>query len=292
MAALSDFQFELDGFQWGLGLPVFVDAEGFDPGDTDKITVDGTNPLNGARMFGRDLLGAETWTWSCFLSTENPEDALAAAAAMGRVWRDEKYAEVGVVSALRYALAGRTRVVYGRPRKFSFKPGNALLQGNLPPLATFDKVDTKHYDDVELFVDLQLVPQVEGGFAVPFTAPLTIDRDATAGTPGLVAIGGDAKTAPTVTFYGPSTNPKVVIGSFVVGLVGSIPAGASVVVDCRPWAQTVTKVGAVGRVSLSRDTRLATARLSPGNYQAVYSASDLTGSSRCRVAWRNANHTL
>jgi hypothetical protein len=294
MAELEDFQFDLDGYVWGRGRPVFVEGEGFDTGDAEKIKQQSVNPLTGERRFGRDVQGAETWTWACFLdsASDTPETALASVAEMGRVWRDEKWNQTGVVAALRYKVAGRTRVVFGRPDRFSFRPGNSILHGNLPPLATFEKVDAKHYEDAEETLDLHLVPQVAGGFEAPFAAPLSVARDPAAGTPGAVVIGGDAKTGCVVTFEGPSTDPSVTIGDFFLGVTGSIPEGASVTLDSRPWATTLTKVGPVGNISLTRGTRLARALLAPGTYQAVYRAQDTSGESSCRVAWRNAWHTL
>ena len=294
MAELEDFQFEIDDFVFGKGCPVFVDGEGFDTGDAEKIKQSSINPLTGARRFGRDVQGPETWTWACYLDpdSDGPETALASVAEMGRVWRNEKWNDTGVVASLRYKVAGRTRVVFGRPDRFSFKPGNSIIYGNLPPLATFEKVDSKHYEDNEETLTLRLVPQVPGGFAVPFAAPLTIDRDANAPAPGEVVIGGDAKTGCVVTFEGPSVDPSVTIGDFFIGVTGAIPDGASVTLDSRPWATTLTKTGPVGDISLTRGTRLARALLAPGNYQAVYHAQDLSGESSCRVAWRNAWHTL
>lgn len=289
---LDEFQFDLDGYVFGLGMPVFIDAEGFDPGDPDNITQDGSNPITGARAFGRDMHSAQTWTFACYLSTEDVESALAAAAAMGSKWRDEKWLPADARAMLRYRIGGRTRCVFGKPRRFSFKPGNALLQGNLPPLATFDTVDVKHYDDVESFVDILKAPSISGGFEVPFEAPLVVEVPANDVPQGSIEVGGDTSTGFAIDFFGPLTNGSVKVGDeFTAGFTGTLQAGQSLTIDGRPWATSVTRTGGAD-VVLSRDTRLNRAVVRPGNYQAVLSGSDETGTARCRVRWRNAHSTL
>jgi hypothetical protein len=292
MTVLQDFQFDLDGFLFGKGLPVIVDQEGFDPGDPDKITQDGVNPISGARMFGRDMHGASTWTFACGVDQSDVETALEGAAEMGSKWRDEKWLEAGAVAMLRYCLAGRTRVVFGRPRRFSFKPNNLILNGYVPPVATFDLVDSKHYDDVEQFVDLQISPPTPGGFAVPFEAPLPIELPADQPLQGSITVGGDTSTAVSVTFYGPLSNGSVKIGTEVeIGFTGVLGAQQTLTVDARPWALSVKRTGGAS-VPLSRNTRLNNCRLAKGDYQAILKGSDETGTARARVRWRNAHSTL
>lgn len=289
---LEEMQFDLDGYVFGNGMPVFTDAEGFDPGDPDKITQDGVNPITGARVFGRDMQGAGSWTWACWLNTTDVEGALAAAAAMGAKWRDEKWHIAENVAMLRYRVGGRTRCVFGKPRRFSFKPGNALLQGNLPPMASFDLSDAKHYDDIESFVDLAILPPITGGFEVPFEAPLLIELAAGDQPQGSIDVGGDTTTSMVITFYGPLTNGRVSVGTkFTAGFDGTLGAGQSITIDGRPWSLSVTRTGGAN-VVLSRDTRINRALVGPGQYQATLRGSDETGTARCRVRWRNAHSTL
>ncbi len=107
-----------------------------------------------------------------------------------------------------------------------------------------------------------------------------------------MTVEGDAKTAPVVEFHGPVTNPSVTIGPIVIGLTGTIPEGASVTVDTRPWSQGLTRVGNTAGVTLSRTTRIARSLVGPGAYQATLRGTDATGTARCRVRWRNAHSTL
>ena len=88
------------------------------------------------------------------------------------------------------------------------------------------------------------------------------------------------------------TDPSVKVGTAVIGVVGTIPAGAKVTVDARPWAMSLTRTGGAARLGLSRDTRLTRAVVGPGAYSATFTGNDLTGAARCRVRWRNAYTTL
>lgn len=294
MAALEEFQFELDGYAFGNGLPIFVDPTGFDPGDAEVVDQDQTNPLSGARMMGRDMVGAPTWTWNLHVDGEDPDTALASLAAMAAKWRGGSagFRDSRTVSRLRYRIGSRTRCVFGRPRRFSAKPDNRILGGYLPPMATFALADAKHYDDDEQLFDMRMAPTVAGGFSFPAAFPITFESSVDNEPPSAVVVEGDAATAPIVTFYGPVLDPKIKIGNFVLGLSGTIYEGGSVTIDARPWAQKITRSGNAGTAGLTRDTRLNRALLEPGAYSAVFTGSDQTGMARCRVRWRNAWHSL
>jgi hypothetical protein len=289
---LSEMQFDLDGFVFGNGRDVFIDEKGFDPGDWQPTTQEGVNPITGARIFGRDTDSPATWTFACHVNREDTVTALASLAAMGAKWKSSKWRATGAVAMMRYCLGGRTRVVFGRPRRFSAKPDNLILGGYLPPLATFDLVDSNTYDEVEQFVDMQLAPSVIGGFATPFEAPLTIEQEADSFQPGAMVLGGDTEAGYAVDFFGPVTNPSVVIGNSTIGLTGTIPAGQSVTVDTRPWSQGMFPSAGARGVTLTAATRLARALVSPGAYQVIFRGTDATGTARCRVRWRNAHSTL
>lgn len=292
VAVLNDMQFDLDGYVFGNGLPVFVDEEGFDPGSAEDYLQDGVNPITGARMFGTDRRGAKTWTMSCHVDREDTATALESLAAMGSKWLDDKWLEPATVAMLRYHLAGRTRVVFGKPRRFAYAVTNRLLTGTLPPVVTFDLADHRHYSDEEFFVDLGISPTTPGGFTVPFEVPLVVELPATTPRTGAFTVAGDTRTAPVVEFTGPLTDGKVTIGpGIVVGFTGTLPAGKKITVDTRPWSMGVTGNGG-SRVVLSRDTRLARTLLTPGGYEAVLSGTDNTGTAKARVRWRNAYTTL
>lgn len=288
---LANKQFEIDGYVFGLGCEVFIDEKGFNPGDTESLTQDGTNPVTGARIFGRDMEGSPSWQWNLHTSAATEAEALEMVGDMAEVWKASKWRVNGTVARLRYSLAGRTRCVFGRPRRFSFgAPDNRIDQGYLAPMASFDLVDSKTYDDQEQLVELRLVPSTAGGFTVPFTIPLVVELQTDTPKVGAMVVGGRADTAPVIEFIGPVTDPKLTIGPLTVALSGTVNSDETVTVDPRPWSMGVT--GLRTGLTLARGTRLTSALVSPGAYQAVYQGYDLTGLSRCRVRWRNAYSTL
>lgn len=294
MPALEEFQFELDGVAFGYGCDIFVDQDGFDPGDSEWLTQDQTNPINGATMMGRDVRKPSDWSWVLHVNGEDPADALAKLAALGAKWANGTagWQSSRSVKALRYNIGGRIRRVYGRPRRFSAKPNNKLLGGYLPPFASFARSDALHYDDAESFSQISIAATPPGGLEFPADFPLDLARTADYVPPGSVVVGGDAPTAARVTFTGPVIDPKLVVGTFTIGLVGELPAGATVTVDARPWAMTITRTGASEQMVLSRDTRLSRAGLKPGSYQAFFTGVSASGAANARISWRNAWHTL
>lgn len=295
MAALKDYQFELDGYVFGMDRPVFVDTTGFKPGSGDVMDQDQTNPITGARMMGRDTVTAGTWTWMLHMGTESPEEMLAELGVMGTKWRGgaAAFRESRAVSALRYAVGGRTRVIFGRPRKFDYDSVDGrFAYGYLPPSATFDKSDALHYDDDEQMATMHLKPADVGGAVLPGAFPLTFERAPDYVPESAVVVGGDASTAPVITFTGPVLDPSVTIGGVTVGLTGRLGAGGSVTIDTRPWAMTITRVGDTAGAYLSASTRMTRSALKPGAYSAVFRGTDTSGDSRCQVRWRNAWNTI
>lgn len=295
MTVLQDYQFELDGYVFGLDCPIFVDAEGFDPGEPQWLDQDQVNPLTGATMMGRDVRGASPWTFAMHVNTETPEDALAELAKIGAKWANGSvgWRETGKVTSLRYCIGGRTRRVYGRPRRFSAKPGNKVMGGYLPPLATFERADSLHYDDAPSSIDMFLMASgPAGGIEFPLAFPMVVETDPTFETPWAVVVGGDAPTGVVITFTGPVTDPKLVIGDFKMGFTGFLPEGSSITVDTRPFSTTIQRSGAAGSLALTRDTRLTRGVLMPGAYDALFTGTDTSGGARCQVIWHNAWHTL
>lgn len=299
MATLEDHQFELLGYAFGMDKPIFIDENGFDPGDSDILNQDTVNPLNGATLMGQDAVGAPEWVFTMHVDREDEPSALEelgllrkAWANNGKGWRDPRdYA------ALRYGLGGRTRRVYGRPRRFTVKPDNRILSGYLPPVASFKLASPLHFDDNEQSVTMAMAPAETGGAVFPATFPLTFEREPDFVPASLMEVGGDGYTFPVVTFTGPVTNPSVQIGNVTIALVGTIggPVGttqSTVTIDTRPWVQTVTRTGNASGASVARNTRMNQCAIAPGTYSAAFRGVDTSGNSRCQVRWRNAWLTL
>lgn len=299
MAVLTDHQFELNGYAFGIDLPITVDQTGFDPGDFDVIDQDSVDPITGVTRMGRDVQTAPEWTWNLHVDQEDEESALAELAALKYAWSNngKGWNTSRDVGMLRYAVGGRTRVVFGRPRRFSAKPDNRILNGYIAPVASFKRSDPLHYDDVEQSVLMSMKPAETGGATFSASFPLTFEREPDFIPASAMEVGGDAKTWPIVTFYGPVLNPSVLIGDVLISVTGSIgePVGAtpsSMTIDTRPWVQTVFRSGNTSGAVLNRATRMARSALAPGTYSAVFRGVDTSGESQCRVRWRNAWQTL
>jgi len=292
VGGLEDYQFELAGYRFGDGCPIFVDADGgFDPGTNTWLDQDSVSSLTGANRMGSDRRAAQVWSWTLHTNTDDPVEALAELGEMGRAWFGGDRS-VRTVHMLRYRIAERTRVIFGRPRELSYKPGRLIYAGYLPPTATFVKSDALHYDDEEQSVDMRLGETTSGGFDWPAVWPLTFNITSDVVEPWAIIVGGDAPTAPVIEIYGPVTNPTVTIGKLKMRFTGSLPEGGMVRIDARPWSSDIFRSGPQGSLKLTADVRLASARLEPGAYDAVFTGEDDTGNARCRVLWRNAWHTL
>lgn len=265
--------------------------------DGDARDSDVPRPQEDGRYFGRDLRGGKSVSFEIGVIT----DRLATASSnahrtnvdyldvLSSWWDDDLLrARPWDLAVLRTHVAGRTWRAYGRPRRFD--PGSGLLtkQGYTPVVCDFAVIDNRVYsDDVEQ-ISVGLVALPQGGLVAPLAAPLTT----VAGTTGLqqAIIGGSKDTWPWVQFRGPVTNPRVQIGSLVVGLATTIAPGLSVTVDPRPWSRGVTRNdGANYAGSLSAEMSvLRDLRIRPGTHEVVYSGIDATGTSECVVSWRRA----
>lgn len=294
---MLDHQFELDGYLFGLGAELSVEASGFDPGDGTWVDQDGFAPTTGARMFGRDVLHGPTWSFSAFTDGSDEITALGILAAATTAWRAAAVRNTpGAFQTLRYALAGRTRRVYGRSKRFSAPPNNLILGGMVPVVATFDCVDALHYDDGETLISLTAnASSGTGGLLPPLAEPLTTEMDV-GPRQGSQVIGGDASTPAIITFFGPSVNPWVTVNGWKIQLLLNIGADQLVTIDTRPWVNTVLISGGGQNGSragtLSRTSLLSKARLIPGPAFFAYGAIDGTGTSRVEVKWHTAWSSL
>ena len=64
--------------------------------------------------------------------------------------------------ALRYRLNDRTRVVYGRPRKFDYTLDNKVFGGYIPITCDFKLASPLFYDDDESSIDVRTVATPSG----------------------------------------------------------------------------------------------------------------------------------
>lgn len=257
-------------------------------GDVQRVREDGVS-------FGEDYLTGKTYTFEVAVLSDraaNPERAGSEALnVLEGVWRDERFRKHSwSYGMLRSRFDGFTTRCYGRPRRYAETTGRATRKGHTPVIADFAVADGRWYDDNERQAQATLHIPSEGGLIAPLVAPLTTTAESHAGS--VLEVGGRLTTWPVVTFHAPNGvhNPKARIGSLVIGLRTTIPAGMSVTVDPRPWVRTVTRSdGANQAGKLTHDTPPLRECLIPrGRHSLQYSGHDNSASSTVEVTWRDA----
>lgn len=289
MIELGEGQFELDGAVFG-GRHGAVIVRSFDPGTREVRAQDVDRPGADGLMFGVDYQRPPLWTWELSANRASHEAAIATVAALEGAWaRWAPRTRPGHAEPLRYRFAGRTRRVYGRPRRFAAPDVGSVLmrQGRGDIVADFQLADPLHYDDVERSATLYSVPPSTGGIVAPLVAPISTTR---AGDTAhrFITVGGDIETPLRVTFAGPITAPWVEVGGVRIALTGSVAYDQAVTVDAR--TRTVLRQdGASAAGMLTRRTRMDRLRLTPGTHEIRYGG---TGQATVTVAWRDAWRTL
>lgn len=296
MLDLNDFQFEIlpdvdldtNGVGFGLGLNVSVDKEGFDPGTAEWTVQDTQNPANGATQFGRDQLAGPTWAWNAFVNEQETADALVTKDAISKVWRARAILDrPGATACVRYQLPGRTRRIYGRPRRFNAPPNNLLLNGYIPVTMDFKAADSLHYDDVEQSVSIGFVVASDGGLVFPVTFPYSSLPDSH--REGAILVGGDSPTYPIIRIDGPILNPSVQWAGRVWGFTYDLQDGDWLEIDTRPWKQTILRNGQYNASgAMNRRQYMRDMTLEPGGYEVAFRGQSSSGTALCTFRWRNA----
>jgi len=272
---MDDYTFELDGIVFGLRQTVAVAQSGFQPGTAD-LAVAGQQGASNANA---------TWVFEGFLDTETEVDALAALATLRRAWTRPR--DVADQPPLRYALAGRTRRIYGKPSKWDQAIDNRLLSGGGGLSMEYVTADHLHYDDSEQSRILNIAPTSLGGYPVPFSTPWWSVHNGV--SERSLTVGGDSPAPFTVTFAGPLTNGYVAGGAWRIELAASLDAGETVTVDTRPWSYGVTADGNPGAGLLAgATTGLGRARLDPNGETVTFGGTSLSGTATATIRWRAA----
>lgn len=283
--------FELDGVRFGADQPVAVET--FDRGAAEWRTQDAPEPMGDGVVFGRDYLGGPLWSWTMFTDAYSPTEALTMLSVIEGVWRNRAGRRVpGEVQRLLYTVAGRTRAVYGRPRRFTAPLSDELDGGIVPITADFQCADARTYSVFESSVAVPLYSASRGGFSFPTSFPL---RWSAVGTRTAVAeVGGDASAWCTVRIRGPVRDPVVSAGDWSVALSGVVPQGRTVVVSARPWDRggRWEDDGSSAAPLLTRRTRLSRLLLDPGRHPVTFSGADATSSASAEVSWFDAYNSL
>lgn len=297
MTLVENYHFEivrpgaLSGVVFGAGNDITV--EDFDPGAAVWRLEAMSNPVADGFMFGKDRRDGPTWTFALSTDRSTDVEALDSLAELASAWSgDSVRGKAGAVMEMRYMLADRVRSVFGRPRDWAPAPTSRMMSGYLPTLATFQLA---HYlaFGAEERVSLSVVPDTVGGLLAPLESPLSTESVG-GQRAGQFTVQGEAATPHVaVRFDGPVTNPKLTIGGWTAALDGTVPLGASVTLDARPWARSVLwESGKSAGGMVNRRTRLTNMLLSPGGREAIFTGEDATGTGRATLSWRPAYRSL
>lgn len=292
-ADLLDYQWELGDLVFGVDRQIGHEADAT-PGTYTWRTRDTPSPIGDATAFGRDLIEPGTWAFKLFTDMHDAASALAVLEQAALQWRgDSVRSTPGEAMPLRYRLAGRTRVVYGRPRRFDAPLDNRLASGYVAITSDFKMASELYFDDIERNIPVLAIAPTTGGFTAPFTTPITTEEQL-ATRPNQFTVDGVMPTPGIFEFTGPSSDAFIEIdGDMRIQLTGTIPVGITVTVDARPWVMSAYRSDGAGVAGMiHRRTRLPRLLLAPGSHQATYGGYDETGASSARIRWRPAHPSV
>lgn len=293
---LDEHQFEIlgenddTGVAFGIGLAVSCNADGFDPGANDWLIQDQDDPFSGATRMGRDVRTGSTFTWALHVNQTTEMDALDALDELADAWAPDGL-QGAETMVLRYKVGGRTRRVYGRPRRFASNPDNRSLSGMIPVTADFKRVDPLFYDDSPESTVLGLAYTSSGGFVFPVTFPVLTQPGGY--QTGSVFVSGRRKTWPIIRIDGPVVNPQIHTDQWDLNLTLNLNEGHYVEIDTRPWKRTVTLDGTSAIPgALNAKTRLRDLFLMPGQQAFGFRGISGTGTASATISWYPAYASL
>ncbi|MFG2408742.1 hypothetical protein ACGFR8_31250 [Streptomyces brevispora] len=224
-------------------------------------------------------------------------------AMMRQVWRaDSVRAGAGRVAWLRHRKAGRTRFLFGRPRRFAEGGGELSSQGYTPVVADFVAIDDKFLDVTEKTATLWEYPL---RYMRPVPGRVISHHPIEPWDPGnsrrtaSIVQAGQLSTYPIITIHGPCANPKITLTDrWAVQLALTLKSGEYVTIDARSFARTVVKYLPNGSYSsvahkLTRASpRLAEMTIPPGTWHARLDYTRTTTAQkqgpRVEIIWRDA----
>lgn len=283
--------YELDGLAMGPGTEINVAS--VDQGGRLVRTQDTAAPGRDGRLMGRDTTDGPEWTFDLSVNGGGGAGTFDVVEALRGAWEREH--EPGELSVLRYALPGRVRRVYGRPREFS-PVSRATHMGwhfdHYPVLATFQLADPLVYDDAAVVLDLPLVSTPEGVLTLPATLPWVLGGRS-GQRAGEVVVGGRAAVPFELTFHGPASGTASGFwaegAGWRIDLATTLAWDQSVTVDTR----TSTVLRNDGRsLAGSARGRFLTARLQPGQQEVRWGCNDPTATASMTLTHRPGYYSI
>lgn len=289
--ALVNGQYELGDFLFGedgTNAPPYR-VEEFSP-DTPALETNdlGIPDEDGLRM-GAEYRRGRLLTFKMNVLTRG--SALDALDDLEAAWDGDTYRQYPeAYTTLRMKRGGRTRRVYGRPRRFSATTIRSTL-GWVPVTADFQCIHHHYFDDSTKESTVTIVPPTTGGFTVPFYVPFSVTGSSGSRT-GSITVNGKHPSWPVYTIYGPITYPIIeMVGIGSIPLSISLSELQSLEIDTRPWVRRVTRNDGVNLAGLIDPfaSALKDMYIPPGTWNFLLKGIDPTGTSYLTINWLDAH---
>lgn len=277
---ISDFLFGEDGTN---APPIRV--EEFTPNSPDIENTDTPNPDEDGLRMGAEYIRGRLLEFKINILTQG--SALDVLDGFEAAWDGDAYRMLPeAYTTLRMRRGGRTRRVYGRPRRFSASTKRST-SGWVPVTADFQCIHHYYFDDLPRADTVSIVPPSTGGFTVPFTVPLAVSGSPGSRT-GSITVGGTKPSWPIYTITGPITYPTVkVIGLGAIPFATYLNGNQFLVIDTRPWIRRVVRNDGVNMAGLIDPfaSSLKDMWLPPGTWNFVLEGIDPTGTAQLLIEW-------
>lgn len=258
-------------------------------------------------MFGTEYYGMVNWTITGAVHSGasggvagDSGDAWNAWSTLARVWTQypERLIPRAVVP-LFFKRPGREQmVVYGRPARIDPETERSHA-GFIAYTASFRQSDPLFYSSQQEIVvmGLEATASYAGGFLLNNTnTALQLPFVTTDGvaSDSQVINAGDVGTSPIITFIGPVSNPQLTLinaqseREWVIKLNAQIPSGKQIIIDTRQWSRSVTDTVGTSWAGTYVGDKLQDIKIPVGINTIGYQGVDATGTSLCRIEYRNA----
>lgn len=271
-------------------------VQSWDPGPESIDISDIDNPVYDDTYFGIDYHRGPTWTFDVIVEGKTELEVMDRLDELKATWRNPEYTKkAGGSVELFFTQAGRRRLVYGRPRRFS-APQAAVTarQGYAAVLLEFKLSDPLQYDGGSnqgwVTTRLDAVPPETRGLQEFLTEDGLTTEDGGERQGQLPVVTGHAPTPFKCTLYGPNTSPGFTIDGHRYKFNTELKDNQRLVIDSRTG--TVLRNGSTNMIHTMDDPiPLKGVRLQPGKaVEVTFFGSDPTLTSYAYFAFRPAHY--
>jgi hypothetical protein len=278
-------------YTFGAQYPVFhVAAPDF--GSPDLRSDDADLPRRDGRAFGHDYRGGRTVSLELGVVGADEAETRELLATLSSAWRaDAIRSTPGEVASLTMTQGGRSRIVYGRPRRFSIVEDD-ITQGAASVVCDFETVDDVYYDATQRTDVLPVSASASGGISGALSGNLS--TLALSSRDGFIDNLGNVETWPVITITGPVARPVVeLVGEWALTFDLTIASGQTLTVDTRPWKRSaLLGSGSVAGKLTRSSARISAAKVPTGRRAIRFRGVSSNGASIMTFRTRDAYSSL